>query len=163
MWHLLTAHQQESFLPFSSRQCLSCFLSLMAKGSNPKSCGPNSLSSLVVLTLCQSCVVPTSLKPYGPQKRCVIPKRDAEWLPCLGINLSLQPNFQLLPQFSTAASIPGRFGPAVWSQLSPSSAGPHYKSLFGAPLLSAPYYSTTSRNSGNVSNDYWQAVCLGSR
>ena len=36
MWHLLTAHQQESFLPFSSRQSLSCCLSRVAKRSTPK-------------------------------------------------------------------------------------------------------------------------------
>ena len=36
MWHLLMAHQQESFLPFSSRQSLSCCLSHETKGSNPK-------------------------------------------------------------------------------------------------------------------------------
>ena len=40
MWHLLMAHQQESFLPFSSRQSLSCCLSRMAKRSTPKPHGP---------------------------------------------------------------------------------------------------------------------------
>ena len=34
------AHQQESFLSFSSRQSLSCFLSCMAKRSTPKPYGP---------------------------------------------------------------------------------------------------------------------------
>ena len=33
MWHLLRAHQQESFLPFSSCQSLSCCLSHVAKRS----------------------------------------------------------------------------------------------------------------------------------
>ena len=45
MWHLLVAHQQEFFLPFSSRQSLYCCLSHMAKGSTPKPCGPNSYPS----------------------------------------------------------------------------------------------------------------------
>ena len=40
MWHLLMAHQQESFLPFSSWQSLSCCLSRMAKRSTPKPHGP---------------------------------------------------------------------------------------------------------------------------
>ena len=40
MWHLLMAHQQESFLPFSSWQSLSCCLSRVAKRSTPKPYGP---------------------------------------------------------------------------------------------------------------------------
>ena len=40
MGHLLMAHQQESFLPFSSRQSLSCCLSRVAKRSPPKPRGP---------------------------------------------------------------------------------------------------------------------------
>ena len=40
MWHLLTAHQQESFLPFSSQQSLSCCLSRVAKRSTPEPHGP---------------------------------------------------------------------------------------------------------------------------
>ena len=40
MWHLLMAHQQESFLPFSSRQSLSCCLSRVARRSTPKPRGP---------------------------------------------------------------------------------------------------------------------------
>ena len=107
------AHQQESFLPFSSRQSLSCCLSRMAKRSTPKPRGP--LSALP--------------KPHGP---------PSLWLPCLGLNLStslpLQPHFQLLLQSVTPASIPmffqlywaaivslGRCGPMAWSQSSPSS------------------------------------------
>ena len=140
MWHLLMAHQQESFHPFSSRQSLSCFLSHVAKGSNPKLCGPNSLSSCLVLTFCQSHVAPE--KTHGPKKR------HAKWMRCVGLNLPLQPHFQLLPQLATAASIPRRCGPMVWSQLSPSSSGPHYRSLFGAPLLAAPCYTSTAWDLG---------------
>ena len=40
MRHLLMAHQQEFFLPFSSRQSLSCCLSHVAKSSTPKPHGP---------------------------------------------------------------------------------------------------------------------------
>ena len=40
MRHLFMAHQQESFLPFSSRQSLSCCLSRVAKRSTPKPRGP---------------------------------------------------------------------------------------------------------------------------
>ena len=76
----------------------------------------------------------------------MVPKRDAKWLPCLGLNssanLPLQLHFWLLPQLATAASIPGRCGPLMWSQLSPSSSGPYYKSLFGRPLLAAPCYKS---------------------
>ena len=49
MWHLLTAHQQESSHLFSSRPSLSCRLSHVAKGSTPKPQGPNSNPSCVVL------------------------------------------------------------------------------------------------------------------
>ena len=40
MWHLLMSHQQESFLPFSSWQSLSCCLSCVAKRRTPKPRGP---------------------------------------------------------------------------------------------------------------------------
>ena len=40
MRHLLMAHQQEFFLPFSSRQSLSCCLGRVAKRSTPKLRGP---------------------------------------------------------------------------------------------------------------------------
>ena len=58
MWHLFVTHQQESFLPFSSRQSLSCCLSHMAKG-RPQ--------SRVVLTLAQAAwAQPPPPKPRGP-------------------------------------------------------------------------------------------------
>ena len=136
MWHFLMAHQQESFHPFSSRQSLSCFQSCMAKGSTPKPHGPDSRPSHVV---------PTSAEAVWSSKD-MWSQKDAKWLSCLGLNpsanLPLQPHFWLLPQLATAASIPGRCGPVVWSQLSPSSSGPHYKSLFGAPLLVTPCYNS---------------------
>ena len=61
MWHLLTAHQQESFLPFSSRQSLSCCLSHVAKRSTPKLRGP-------LYWLHQSCMILSLL----PQNRMVL-------------------------------------------------------------------------------------------
>ena len=147
MWHLLTAHQQESFLPFSSWQSLSCCLSRVAKRSTPKPHGPP-------YSLLQNRVVPSSpSEPHGPsyllqnlvvlflspQNRMVLLPL---WLPRLGLNpsahLPLQPHFRLLLQSVTPASIPvffqlywaaivslGRCGPMAWSQSSPSShAGP---------------------------------------
>ena len=75
MWHLLTAHQQESFLPFSSWQSLSCCLSPVAKRSTPKP--PGSPSSppkprVPLYSVRQSCMVlsPPS-EPHGPLFGCV--------------------------------------------------------------------------------------------
>ena len=121
MRHLLMAHQQESFHPFSSRQSLSCCLSHVAKGSTPKLHGPNSRPSHVVPT-------------YSTKAAW----SSLVWLPRLGLNpctsLPLQPHFRLLLQSVTPASIPvffqlywaalvspGGCGPMAWSQSSPSS------------------------------------------
>ena len=41
MWHLLLAHQEESFHPFSSRQSLSCCLRAAQSQLSPKSQGPH--------------------------------------------------------------------------------------------------------------------------
>ena len=86
--------------------------------------------------------------------RRVVPKRDAKWLLHLGLNpsanLPLQPHFRLLPHLATAASSLGTCGPVVWSQLSPGSSGPHYKSLFGAPLLAAPCYILTLQSTSCI-------------
>ena len=60
MRHLLTAHQQESFLPFSSRQSLSCCLSRVAKRSTPKPYGP-------LYSPSEPCgPLPFPLEPHGP-------------------------------------------------------------------------------------------------
>ena len=65
------AHQQESFLPFSSQQSLSCCLSRVAKRSTPKPHGP--LSSppkphgpllFTPPKLCEP--LPSPPKPHGP-------------------------------------------------------------------------------------------------
>ena len=110
MWHLLMAHQQESFLPFSSRQSLSSCLSHMAKGSTPKLHGPNSRPIHAVLlgmaavagfkSPCQSSsAAPFPTPPtisYICQYSCILPA-------LLGCHS------------------PGRHGPMAWSQSSPSS------------------------------------------
>ena len=93
--------------------------------------------SLLLPKPCGKKAAPQSCMP--PPQRCVVSKRDAKWLPCLGLNpsanLPLQPRFRCLPQLATAASIPGRCGPVVWSQLSPSSSGPHQIPVWGPPLV----------------------------
>ena len=127
------AHQQESFLPFSSQQSLSCCLSRMAKRSTPKPHGPLPFpsephgpfphfrtvwsSSFLLRTswfsyLLQNRVVPYLLQSrmvssFLPQNLVVLPLL---WLPRLGLNpsahLPLQPHFRLLLQSATPASIP---------------------------------------------------------
>ena len=127
MWHLLMAHQQESFLPFSSWQSLSYSLSHVAKRSTPKPHGPLYSPS-----------EPRGPLPFPSEPHGLL----SLWLPRLGLNpsahLPLQPHFRLLLQSVTPASIPiffqlywaailspGRCGPMAWSQSSPSSnAGP---------------------------------------
>ena len=121
---LLIAHQQESFLPFSSRQSLSCCLSYVAKGGTPKLIGPNSGPSGVVPT--------HSAKAAWSSSTAAAPGFKSR------ASLPPQPHFRLLPQSVTPVSIPvffqlywaaivslGRCGPMAWSQSSPSShAGP---------------------------------------
>ena len=121
------AHQQESFLPFSSQQSLSCCLSSVAKRSTSKPRGSLLFTS----------------EPHGPLSFPPEPRGPPSlWLPRLSLNpsahLPLQPHFRLLLQSVTPASIPiffqlywaailspGRCGPMAWSQSSPSSyAGP---------------------------------------
>ena len=105
MWHLLMAHQQESFHPFSSWQCLSCFLSHLAKRVYPKAAWSQKNPSMAATP--------------GFKSQC---------------QSSSAAHFRLLPQSVTSASIPvffqlywaaivspGRCGPMVWSQSSPTS------------------------------------------
>ena len=136
MWHLLTAHQQESFLPFSSRQSLSCCLSRVAKRNTPKPrsplyspsepCGPfphfRTAWSSLSFTSEPHVPLPFPSEPCGflyllcqscmilsflPQNLVVLPLL---WLPRLGLNpsthLLLQPHSRLLLQSATPASIP---------------------------------------------------------
>ena len=136
------AHQQESFLPFSSWQSLSRCLSCVAKSSTPKPHGPPPFTSEPhgPLLLLQSRVVLSPIsEPHGPLPfPSELRGLPSLWLPCLGLNhsthLPLQPHFRLLLQSVTPASIPeffqlywaaivslGRCGPMAWSQSSPSS------------------------------------------
>ena len=61
------AHQQESFLPFSSRQSLSCCLSRVAKRSTPKPHGPLYSPSEPLRPLFTS--EPHSLLPFPSEPR----------------------------------------------------------------------------------------------
>ena len=147
MWHLLMAHQQEPFLPFSSQQSLSCCLSRVATRSTPKPHGLLLFTSPKPHDPLSSPPKPRgplfTLEPRGPLPFPSEPRGPLPlWLPCLGLNpsahLPLQAHFRLLLQSVTPASIPvffqlywaaivslGRCGPMAWSQSSPSShAGP---------------------------------------
>ena len=135
MRHLLMAHQQESFLPFSSWQSLFCCLSCVAKSSTPKPrgplyspselCGPSYLlqilmalslllQNLMALFLSPQNPVVLSFftsEPHGPLPFPSEPHGSLPlWLPRLGLNpsthLPLQPHFRLLLQSVTPASIP---------------------------------------------------------
>ena len=151
MWYLLMAHQQESFLPFSSRQSLSCCLSSVAKRSTPKAHGPLYSpseprgpfphfrtawsSSFPLRTLWFSYSLQNRVAPYFLQSRMVYSLFTSEprglpslCLPCLGLNpsahLPLQPHFRLLLQSVTPASIP-LFFQLYWAAIvSPGRCGP---------------------------------------
>ena len=142
MWHLLMAHQQESFLPFSSWQSLSCCLSHVAKRSTPKlhgplyspsePCGPfphfrTAWSSSFPLRTSWFSLLTS--EPCGPlftsEPRGLL---SIYLLPGLGLNpsthLPLQPHFRLLLQSVTPASIPVFFQ-LYWAALvSPGRCGP---------------------------------------
>ena len=129
-----TAHQQESFLPLSSRQSLFSCLSRVAKRSTPKPHGP-----LLFTPPKLHVSLPSSPKPRGRPSSPSEPRDPLSlWLPHLGLNpsahLPLQPHFRFLLQSATPASIPvffqlywaakvslGRCGPMAWSQSSPCS------------------------------------------
>ena len=129
MWHLLVAHQQESFLPFSSRQSLSCCLSHMAKGSTPKPPGPNSSQAVWSQPLPELCgpnllhqshmVLPGMAAAPGFKSQCQS-SSTAPFLtpPTIGYTFQHSLFFQL---YWAAIVCPGRRGPMAWSQSSPSS------------------------------------------
>ena len=123
MWHLLVAHQQECFLPFSSRESLSCCLSHVAKANTPKSRDPNLLH--------QSCVILSLLpqKPHGPSSGTAATTRfksqsqsssAAPFPTPPTISYTCQ-HSHILPLFWAAIVSLGRHGPMAWSQSSPSS------------------------------------------
>ena len=104
--------------------------------------------------------LPPPPKPHGP--RSLLPQN----LKVLSLSMAAVPGFKSQHQSSSAAPFPapptighrcqhsGRCGPVTWSRLSPSSSGPHYKSLFGAPLLAAPCYKK-----GSASNIGYSVLC----
>ena len=167
------AHQQESFLPFSSRQSLSCCLSHVAKGSTPKPCGPFPhfrtswfssftsephgplsiylLQNLVGLLFPSqqglSCFLSHVAKGSTPKPRG---PNHPLWLPRLGLNpsthLPLQPHFRLLLQSATPASIPVFF---QHPRIFPALLGCHSKSGQVWPHGVEPIISKLSRRCCN--------------
>ena len=126
------AHQQESFLPFSSRQSLSCCQSHVARRSTSKPPGPDSHPSRGVPLLRQSCMVLSLLPAKAVWFSFPSTAATPGFFP--SANLPLQPHFRLLLQSVTPASFPvffqfywaaivslGRCSPMAWSQSSPSS------------------------------------------
>ena len=95
MRHLLTAHQQESFLPFSSRQSLSCCLSRVAKRSTPKPNGPSySLQNRMVLSLLHQSFLILALF-LSPQNLVVLSSFTSE--PHGPLSIYLLQNLVVLP------------------------------------------------------------------
>ena len=166
MWHLLMAQQQESFLPFSSRQSLSCCLSNVAKRSTPKPHGPLlftpseprgpllSPQNLVVL----SCSLQNRVAPYLLQNRMVSPSLQSHmvsfslqshmvspylWLPGLGLN----PSSHLPLQPISDSSYSQLHLPA--SRILPALLGCHSKSGQVWPHGMEPIISKLSRRPCN--------------
>ena len=130
------AHQQESFLPFSSRQSLSCCLSRVAKRSPPKPhgplyspsepCGPFPhfrtawpspfpLRTSWFYLLRQSCLILSLLL----QNLVVLSFPSSE--PCGPLSIYLLPNLVVLPFTSELRGLlPIYFG-AAWSLLLPQN------------------------------------------
>ena len=122
MRYLLVAHQQESFLPFSSRQSLSCCLSRVAKRSTPKPRGPL----------------------YSPSEPCgPFPHFRTAWS---SLYFS-EPRGSFSFYFRTMW--PPMYFRAAWSTLS-MAAGPRFKSQrpssFAAPFLTPPTVSYTCQH-----------------
>ena len=103
MWDLLMAHQQESFLPFPSRQSLSCCLIREAKRSTPKLYGPP--SGMAASPGFKSQHQPSSAAPFQTP-------------PTISYTCQHSLFFQLY--WAAIVSL-GNCGPMAWSQSSPSS------------------------------------------
>ena len=116
MCHLLTAHQQESFLPFSSQQSLSCCLSHVAKRST--------LKPRVPLLLLQNRVVLSPLAAVPGFKSQRQFSSAAPFLTPTTISYTCQHSLFFQLYWAAIVSL-GRCGPMAWSQSSPRShAGP---------------------------------------
>ena len=122
MWHLLMAHQQETFLSFSSWQSLSCCLSRVAKRSTPKPHGPLYSPS----------------EPRGPlpflQNRMVLPIHSRTVWPPIYFRTSWSSPFLLRTAWSSSSM----------------AAMPRFKSQcpssFAAPFLTPPTLSYTCQH-----------------
>ena len=119
MWHLFMVHQQESFHPFPSLQglvlspslllhCLSCFLRRTAKRA-PRPHGST-----------QNCVVPTPKAAAPGFKSQRQSSSAAPFLTPPIISYTCQ-HSRIFQPFLAAIVSPGRCGPVVWSEPSPSS------------------------------------------
>ena len=108
MWHLLTAHQQESFHPFPSLKGLSHVLSHMAKG-HPKIRGSPCMDA-----------APGFRSPHQPSSAPPFPIP-----PTISYTCQNSIFFQLY--WAAIVSL-GRCGPVAWSQSSPSS---HTRAIMG--------------------------------
>ena len=144
MRHLLTAHQQESSLPFSSWQSLSCCLSRVAKRSTPKPHGPlfSPQNRMVLSLLHQSCLILALF--LSPQNLAVLSSFTSE--PHGPLSIYLLQNLVVLPFTSEPHGLllppPKPCGPP------PSmTAAPRFKSQrpssFAAPFLTPPTISYT--------------------
>ena len=145
MWHLLMAHQQESFLLVLFFPAKSLLLPKPhGKKEHSKTTWFSFLSSKTAWSSLFTSPklhdpLPSPPKPPGPLSSPSEPRGPLSlWLPHLGLNprahLPLKPYFRLLLQLVTPTSIhlffqlywaaivsPGRCGPMAWSQSSPSS------------------------------------------
>ena len=132
------AHQQESFLPFSSQPSLSCCLSHVAKRSTPKPHGPLLLTLPKLrdplLSPPKAHGPPASpSEPHGPlSSTAAMPgfkshlhsSSGAPFLTPATVSYSCQHSFFFKLDWAAIVSL-GRCGPMAWSQSSPSSyAGP---------------------------------------
>ena len=127
MWHLLMAHQQESFLSFSSQPSLSCCLSRVAKRSTPK---PHGLLLLTLQKLCDSLPSPPKLR--GPLSMAAMPRFKSQRQSSSAAPFPTPPTISYTCQhflsfqlYGAAIVSLGRCGPVAWRQSSPSAhAGP---------------------------------------
>ena len=126
MRHLLMAHQQECFLPFSPWQSLSCCLSHVAKRSTTKPRGPLYSPSQPLGPLPHFRTTwPSPSMAAAPGVKSQRPSSSAVSFPTPPtINYTCQHSLFFQLYWATVVNL-GRRGPMAWSQSSPSShAGP---------------------------------------
>ena len=141
------AHQQESFLPFSSWQSLSCCLSCVAKRSTPKPHGP-----LLFTPPKLHDPLPSSPKPRGPPSSPSEPHGPLFTSPKLPDPLPSPPKpcGPLFPFIRTAWTSTYRLASEPRGSLLSMAAGPRFKSQrpssFAAPFLTPPTISYTCQH-----------------